>query len=73
MYISVRDCFDPADIENGGRNFTCTVVGCEADYYCDNGYEMVGQDLRICQPSGQWQPGVPYCKEISKNCIVITF
>ncbi|XP_013383226.1 sushi, von Willebrand factor type A, EGF and pentraxin domain-containing protein 1 [Lingula anatina] len=50
-----------ADAE--GHDFT---FGGTLRYSCIPGYEMVGQNLRMCQEDGSWEGEQPYCKK--KSC-----
>ena len=39
-----------------------------ANYSCDNGYELVGPSIRMCQANGSWSDVDPLCKGmIEKN------
>ena len=33
-----------------------------ATYFCDNGYELIGDDTIICQSVGNWSGSPPICQ-----------
>ncbi|XP_054154343.1 CUB and sushi domain-containing protein 1-like [Oppia nitens] len=37
-------------------------VAAKAYYSCSYGLELVGEENRMCQPSGQWSGDIPYCR-----------
>ena len=39
-----------------------TVVNSIATYSCFPGYELVGDETRICSTNGQWAGQAPFCK-----------
>ena len=39
-----------------------TQIGSIVDYECDDGYEMDGDPIVICQDNGQWSANSPECK-----------
>ncbi|XP_052808441.1 fibropellin-1-like isoform X2 [Mya arenaria] len=51
----IRDCGVPASTANGAVNYVeGTLVGAEATYTCDNGYQMSGSARSECQTDGTW-------------------
>ncbi|WAR08552.1 SVEP1-like protein, partial [Mya arenaria] len=49
------DCGVPASTANGAVNYVeGTLVGAEATYTCDNGYQMSGSARSECQTDGTW-------------------
>ena len=62
IYFIVCDALsNPA---NGGVNTTGhgTVVGDTGIYFCDYGYDLIGDDNVTCQSSGNWSGSPPLCK-----------
>ena len=48
-------------------NGTVTVIGNEtALYNCDEGYQLVGNDTRICESDGEWSDEEPTCQGMYK-------
>lgn len=37
-------------------------VGERVSYSCQYGYELVGEEQRICAPDGKWSDETPYCR-----------
>ncbi|XP_066304995.1 CUB and sushi domain-containing protein 1-like [Branchiostoma lanceolatum] len=56
------DCGSPGVPENG--NFTAPELtyNNNATYYCDIGYELLGEDSRTCRANGTWTNNVPTCR-----------
>ena len=48
--------------ENGRVEVSSNKVGGTATYYCDDGYELVGDDTRVCRASGLWAGTMPFCR-----------
>ena len=55
------DCGPLNNIPNGRVEFSTTTVSSVAKYFCNRGYNLVGNDQRICQQSGQWSGVEPKC------------
>ena len=55
LYFAV--CDDPA---NGGVTNVGTEVGATATFYCDYGYDLIGNIT--CQSSGNWSGSPPTCE-----------
>ena len=47
---------------NGRVNTTGTGVGDTATYFCDYGYNLIGNDTVTCQSSGNWTGPPPICR-----------
>ena len=60
IYFTVCDTL--SNPVNGGVTTTGTGVGDTAVYYCDYGYEMIGDDTQTCQSSGNWSGSPPTCR-----------
>lgn len=59
-------CGKPDPIEFGsviGRDFTLNNI---VRYTCDNGYELIGSEDRMCRETGKWQSNAPTCQR--KQC-----
>lgn len=57
-------CKHPERLPNAGQFFSSSVFdsGTTVDYVCDPGYDILGNQQRICQSDGRWLPqGVPFC------------
>ena len=50
---------DPA---NGGVVIAGRGVGDIAEYFCDYGYELIGNGTATCQSNGNWSGLPPTCK-----------
>lgn len=62
MLPSGIDCGPLNNIDNGRVEFSSTNVGSIANYFCKNGFSLVGEGQRRCQQSGQWSGVEPTCK-----------
>ena len=51
-----------SDIANGGAITIGTGVGDTAIYYCDYGYDLIGDGTVTCQSSGNWSGSPPTCE-----------
>ena len=55
------DCGDPGMPMNGMVTSNGTYVTSIAEFTCDDGYMLDGDDERVCQPDGTWSNMVPRC------------
>ena len=63
ILLIVVDCGTLTSPTNGQVNQTAgTTFGQTATYSCDPGYNLVGDDTRICQASGVWSGSEPNCQ-----------
>ena len=48
-------------------------VGDLADYSCNDGFELIGADMRTCQADGTWSGNAPTCQLIGmiRNCFCL--
>ena len=48
-------------------------VGDLADYSCNDGFELIGEDMRTCQTDGTWSGSAPTCQLIGmiRNCFCL--
>ena len=49
-------------IANGNVFQNGVTVGSIATYSCDDGYDLINENERMCQPSGVWSGIEPFCK-----------
>ena len=66
-FFSTADCGDLTDILNGGVSFNSTTEGSEVIYTCDAGYELKGENTRMCQSDGTWSGTEPQCEGIHNS------
>ena len=60
---SSLDCANVTDILNGKVIYpNGTTLNELAFYTCDDGYEIVGADTRVCHATGDWSPDAPTCE-----------
>lgn len=62
--ILLLDCGSLTDIPNGRVNLTGTDYGSKATYACDDGYVIVGSNIRSCTGDGVWDGMAPTCERI---------
>lgn len=64
------ECDPLEDIENGDVIVTSFTPGSEADYICDEGYVLIGQETRVCEhvdrtsTRGEWSGEEPSCQPL---------
>ena len=61
VYYTLPVCNDLPIPANGGIFVTGTGVGDTATYYCDYGYDLIGDGTATCQASGNWSGLPPTC------------
>ena len=68
FHSAVIDCGNLTDPESGQVTFTPGVVttidtglDAVAAYTCDQGYDLVGDEMRTCQENQQWTVTEPNC------------
>ena len=59
--FAVISCGNLTDPRNGHVKVESTRYQGIAKYECSSGYELLGQDVRTCQISGQWSGTHPQC------------
>ena len=37
-------------------------MGTIATYFCEEGADLVGEELRLCLPTGEWSGSAPACE-----------
>ena len=56
---------------NWDNLFSGRYYGDRAIYTCDSGHQIVGNEERVCQETGLWSNGEPYCKKKGKIKTII--
>ncbi|XP_068228821.1 sushi, von Willebrand factor type A, EGF and pentraxin domain-containing protein 1-like isoform X2 [Palaemon carinicauda] len=64
------DCGTPEDPQNGQIEISLTELGSEVLYYCDEGYQLFGNDSRICTANATWSGDSPQCHRV--DCGALT-
>ncbi|XP_074165156.1 membrane cofactor protein isoform X2 [Sminthopsis crassicaudata] len=61
-----KSCPNPESLDNGQvKIITDILLGSEIEYFCDEGYTLIGDNIRLCQVAGNkvvWTGDVPVCK-----------
>ncbi|XP_042878589.1 sushi, von Willebrand factor type A, EGF and pentraxin domain-containing protein 1-like isoform X2 [Penaeus japonicus] len=57
-------CPIPIQIRQGSISGSDYTFGSTITYTCDEGYELVGENIRTCQENKEWSGTEPFCKEI---------
>ena len=73
-FISVVDCGSLYNPEKGHVNTSSGTTYNEVAFYtCVEGYVLVGEPERYCDPDGMWTPSAPSCvrKLLLDYCFVI--
>ncbi|GBN09560.1 Sushi, von Willebrand factor type A, EGF and pentraxin domain-containing protein 1, partial [Araneus ventricosus] len=60
------ECPSPEDIAHGYWKSDGQRFGQRVTYYCYEGYQPVGQTVRVCMEDQKWEPGPPECRPV--NC-----
>lgn len=58
----VVNCGDPGTPRNGRREVSSTTFRSAVLYSCNDGFSLVGSELRVCTASGEWSGFIPTCK-----------
>ncbi|XP_003387839.1 PREDICTED: sushi, von Willebrand factor type A, EGF and pentraxin domain-containing protein 1-like isoform X2 [Amphimedon queenslandica] len=59
-------CKHPGMLDNGFVLVSSTHVNSVIKYKCNEGYRLVGNNYRVCRPSGEWSGNEPRC--IAQGC-----
>ena len=51
--------------DNGDVQLTGTTIGSSATYSCSEGFNLEGDNIRVCQESGEWSGVEPVCSSES--------
>ena len=63
LLLTVVDCGNLTDPANGQVDHTAgTLLGQNATYSCNTGYNLVGDSTRTCQAEGEWSGSAPTCQ-----------
>ncbi len=62
------NCGDPDYPINGFRQGTIFILGSKVTYGCDNGFRLVGSEMRQCLSTGSWSGHQPTCE-----CMIYIF
>ena len=63
LHLTVVNCGTLTNPMNGRVNHTAgTTFGQIANYSCNTGYNMVGDNTRTCQATGVWSGSAPTCE-----------
>ena len=66
FFLAVVDCGNLSDPANGQVDHTAgTTFGQTATYSCNTGYNLVGDNTRTCQASGNWSGSAATCQGMS--------
>lgn len=60
--LAAINCPNLDDIENGNVEFFSTMIGSPATYSCDLGFELIGDETRVCIETAQWSGEEPECE-----------
>ena len=60
-------CPDLIRISNGGLLLNGSTPGEIATYFCNDGYQLVGNTTRTCQENGEWSGQPPECVQCTGN------
>ena len=58
------DCPELESPQNGTVTQEERIYPNEAEYSCDDGFELEGEAVRMCQIDGEWTGEAPICEEI---------
>ncbi|WAQ97902.1 CSMD3-like protein [Mya arenaria] len=61
IFCQIKDCGHPVSPKNGNVAYEDTKFQAIAQYTCDTGYSLIGNNLRICNKDGMWSDQ-PYCQ-----------
>ena len=68
LILAVVDCGTLTDPANGQVNHTAgTTFGQTATYSCNIGYNLVGNNTRVCQDTANWSQNAPTCDGMLLN------
>ena len=60
-FSAVVDCGTLAAPQNGKVNLTATTFMSTANYSCNSGYTLSGNEIRTCEANGTWSDTAPTC------------
>ena len=56
-----RMFMNSSSFSDGVVCYNGTTASSTAVYICDNGYNLVGNEARVCQSDGKWNGSIPLC------------
>ncbi|XP_051854443.1 complement decay-accelerating factor-like isoform X4 [Antechinus flavipes] len=63
-----KSCPNPESLDNGRVEILTDILfGSEIEYSCEEGYTLIGDNIRLCEIAGNkvvWSGDVPFCKEV---------
>ena len=60
VFILPELCDELSDPTNGGVTWNDLTEGSVATYHCDNGYQLIRDEIRTCE-DGEWSRQEPTC------------
>ena len=72
--LTVNNCPYLVNPLNGRVHVTSTAVGGVAQYYCNHGFNLIGDSTgrRYCQIGGRWSGRDPYCQRYPTGILSIS-
>ena len=65
LFLTVADCGSLNNPANGQVSHTAgTTEGQNATYSCNTGYNLMGDNTRTCQATGEWSGSEPTCERM---------
>ncbi|XP_036361162.1 protein lev-9 isoform X13 [Octopus sinensis] len=58
------DCKYPGEVSNGRREGQDFRYPAKVTYFCNEGFQLIGNPVRECQINGQWSGSLPLCNPI---------
>lgn len=65
--LTVLQCVDLEDPPNGNVIFSGSLFGSQANYSCDQGFNLIGVSMRTCQANELWSGSEPTCEGVLPN------
>ncbi|KAL4219179.1 hypothetical protein ACF0H5_021761 [Mactra antiquata] len=65
LLCSAISCGFPGDLENGWRTGYVFTYPNKVNFYCLDGFELVGVGYRTCQANGKWSGTLPTCEPVT--------
>ena len=56
------DCGEPPQPTNGELVLSETTYGSMATFSCNQGYDLIGSEVRVCQADGSWDGEITVCE-----------
>ena len=61
LFVVIVDCGPPPALENGFVRSDNNLEGSVANYFCNFGFRLDGDDQRACQANKTWSGVIPTC------------